>query len=315
MAQATGSNAELLIGFETTFGTDASAGFKMPFNSCDIVGSRNMNSAATITGARDPVEPFSGNQSVSGQVTVPVDSSAFAYWMKAMLGDPTSSGTDPYNHVFTVPDTQDSLTIEIGYTDISQYIKYNGCKINGMTIDIGGDGELVANFDVVGAKYNEPAGTSFDGTPTDVSLARLSNFQAAVKEGSTPAEISNATSVNVNIGCNLDTSQYVIGGGGILGAIPEGIVSVGGNLTALFEDDSLIDKAINVTESGLQITFTNGSSSIVDIYMPEIYYSVATPPVSGPQGIVQSLDFQGFYANNATTSALQITVTNTTASY
>jgi tail tube protein len=313
MTQAKGSNAQLVIDFEDAFGEDngTPAGFKMPLNTANVVGARNMNAAQTITGGRNPVEPFSGNKSVSGPIVVPLDSIAFWYWMKACFGAPVTTGTGPYVHEFKVPTSQPSLVIEQGYTDITQYQKFNGCKISGFSIQAGGDGEMVVSFDVVGATYAALSATPYDASPTTIALSRLSNFQAAITEGG--GAISNANSAAIQMAFNLDTQQYVIGGGGILGDIPEGIVGVGGNLTTLFEDATLLNKAMNTTESSLKLTWTNGASSIVEMEIQELLYAPATPGIPGPQGIQQSLDFQGYHGNGSEASALVVRITNSEA--
>lgn len=312
MTQARGSNSQLVIDFETTFGSDPAspAGLLMPINSSSLNGVLAKNRAATITSNRNPIQPFAGNKSASGSIVIPVDSKAMWYWCYAMFGTPNTTGAvSPYTHVFKVGDTQPSLVVEQGYTDITEYDKYNGCKISSFAMTVGGDGELTAELGVVGAAFSGLSATPYDATPTTVTLARLNNFQAAVKEGG--STYSSATEVSINIDFGLDTSNYVIGGGGELGDIPEGIIGVSGTLTALFESSALLDKAINSTESSLQITITNGSSSILDIEIPELEYTYKSPGISGPQGIRQSLDFQGYYNNDANASSIIFTVTNT----
>ena len=65
---ARGYKTTCLLDFETSFGTDpgVAAGRLMPLNSFGLNVSRAKNSAATLTGRRDPSEPFDGNVEVSG---------------------------------------------------------------------------------------------------------------------------------------------------------------------------------------------------------------------------------------------------------
>ena len=304
--QATGANSQLLIGVETTFGVDASTFYRMPFNTSEIVGSRNTTPPATITGNRNPVQPFDGNKKVGGQVVVPCDSVALWYWLQAAFNNPTITGS--YDHEFLIPQTQPSLTIEQGFTDIAQYIKFNGCKINTFGLEVGGDGELTCSFDVIGSQFSDPSGTPVDATPTDITLERLNNFQAAIQEGGAP--VSNIKTFSLNINMDLDDTQYVIGGGGILGFVPEGIPQISGSITALFEDAAYLTKAINSTESSLQLTITGPGNSILDITIPELKYSVASPAIKGPKGIDQTLNFSGYYKDNADSSAIKVILTN-----
>jgi hypothetical protein len=311
MAQQSGAYAKLLLGFETTFKTAATAGFLMPINSSSVKGSRNQNSAATIRGNLNPVEPFDGNTSVGGSVVVPVDSIAFWYWLKAWLGDPTTTGSEsPWTHTFKAGTTRPSITIEHQFPDLdaAKYFQYTGCKINGMSLSVGGDGELVATFDVVGAKETISA-TPFDSSPTEVGFSRLKNNQAALQEGGSSA--TNVTQVDLSVNMNCDTSQYVIGGGGELGSIPDGVMDVSGTFNALFENTTALEKAVDSTESSLQATFTGGTSSILDIKLPELKYSLNSPGIDGPQGIAVSLPFSGYYEDSTEETSVQVALTNT----
>jgi len=293
MTQAKGSKGQILIDFETTYGStpDVPEGKLCPFNSSALKSTRNQIESATITGRRDPVEPSDGNIDVSGSITVPVDILNFGNWLKALLGDPVTTGTGPYTHTFQVGDDVPSLVIEQGFTDIGQFFLFNGCKIDSMSIDIGGDNELTADFGIIGAKETLAA-ASFDAAPDELALTKFQNFQAAVTEGGSPLAIAH--NLKMTFANNLDTGSYVIGGGGIRGALPEGIVSVSGSLEAMFEDAALLDKAINSTESSLAATFTSGTNSL-EFTINELKYKRNSPELSGPEGIWISLEFTGYF--------------------
>lgn len=316
MAQARGYNSQLVIDFETTFGADpvAPSGKRMPTNSWDVSGSRNLNSAQTITGTRNPVEPFAGNKSLAGSAVVPVDLTAFPFWLKGMFGAPATTGAGPYVHVFKLGTSQPSLVAEkkFDFGGSATYLKQNGIKISTLGMTIGGDGELVANLGIVGSSESAPGATPYDSTPTAVTLDRLNNFQAAILEGG--SSIATVTELAINLNFGLETDKYVVGGGGVLGEIPEGIVAVEGSLTAMFADTTLLAKAAALTESSLAVTFTKGTHSL-KIEIPELIYELKTPGITGPAGIMQQLGFKGYYASAAAASAVVVTLTNAVESY
>ena len=314
MAMQKGSTVQVLLGYESVFKTAPSDGFQLPVNTFGLKGSRALNSAATLTGSRNPPMPFSGNKSVAGPVVVPVDSLALPYWLKAMFGAPATTGASPYVHEFKIGAAQPSLTLEAAFTDLAadKFSRFLGCKIGGFTLEVGGDGELVLSLNVVGADHSF-ASSAFDASPTAVALARVNNFQAAVTEGG--ATLSNAKLISLSVEFGLDTGQYVIGGGGVLGAIPEGAVKVSGRVQTLFEDTTLLDKGASLTESGLKVTITAGASSIVEFEIQELFYEWNSPEVPGPQGLMVDMPFQGFYDNGSEASAIVARVTNTVASY
>jgi hypothetical protein len=243
---------------------------------------------------------------------VPVDATAFWYWLQMMFGDPTTTGTGPYVHTFDIGDVQPSYSLEAQFTDLATdiFYQYLGSKVSGWSMNIGGDGELVSNLDIVGAK-EEQAGTSFDASPTAMSLDRLNNFQASLNEGG--SALNNATEVSFTVNFGLDNGLYVIGGSGVRGSLPEGLVAVSGNLKTLFEDDSLLDKAMNGTESGLVITIQQSASLQMVIEFNEIEYSRNTPDIPGPQGLLVDLNFQAFYDDHADASAVVVELTNNDA--
>jgi hypothetical protein len=314
MAQARGSQAKLLMDFESTYGADpvSAASVLAPFNTCDLVTKRDRIDPKTITGSRNPVMPIEGNVECSGQVVVPVDAVNFGYWLKALFGAPdTTPAADLYDHVFTVPEELPSFLLEIGYTDVDEYFKYNGCKTNGFSIEfLGKEAELTAKIDVMGAKRTL-SGTTYDSDPTIEGVDRFQMKQLTIKEGGSSFDL--AGSVSIEIKNNLDGESWVIGGGGMRGALPEGVVNVSGTLKAMFTDGTLYGKAIASTETSLELTATNGDN-VLTILIPEMKY-VESDPKHVPGGIWAELQFGGYYDNSTEESAIQITLTNDHASY
>lgn len=313
MTQARGYKSKLLLDFEETFGEDPTtpAGVLLPVNSCGVAGSRAKNTAQTLTGTRNPPVPFDGNESVSGPLVVPLDSVAMWYWLKAMFGAPSTGGTGPYVHSFTVQDAMPSLVLEKQFgTATPSYAKHNGCKIASCSLSFGGDGELVANLNVEGA--SEALGTTaYQAAATAIAMQRLNNFQAAIQLGG--ASVGNVREVSLDIDFGLDTEQYTIGGGGTRGDIPEGIMSITGRVRALFEDLTLLNLAVNSTESSLEINVNGGTSSQLDIIIPELQFERNTPGIEGPKGILVDLPFVAYYHDDSAASAIQFDLTNTDA--
>jgi hypothetical protein len=312
--QATGALSKLVIGFQTDAITAATAGFVMPFNSSGLKGSRNQFTPATMRGNLNPTEPSDGNESVAGQIVVPVDSIAMWYWLKAACGAPTTTGSaSPWTHKFKTGDPANLrpyITIEHQYLDLAtpQYFQYLGCKVMSMALSMGEDAEFVATLDFVGISETITT-SSFDGSPTTVTMSRLKNNQMTLKEGG--SNIANAKSLSCNIGWKCDNSQYVIGAGGTLGSIPDGVMEVKGELAALFENMILLDKAKNSTESSLEAAFTASADSSLTLKFPEIKYTPNSPGIPGPQGIAINLPYGAYYDNSTEATSVQATLINT----
>lgn len=314
MVQAKGSSAQLIGGikeatYNTTPGTHA--GIVLPVMSATIRGSQNMQTTAVIRGTRNPAQPFFGNVDVQGQVVVPIDEVGIGYWLQMLLGDPATSGTGPYTHVFTVPTAIDSWCLEQGYTDIGVYQLFNGCKAQSLSFTAGGDGELSATVQIVGGKETI-SGTSVDATPTTITLSQFNNFQGSVFEGGSVSSI--VQEVEMTISNELDTSVFVIGGGGIRGALPEGVVKISGRVKALFDSPTLYNKAVNRTESSLKLKFTSGTHSL-EFSVEELFYQRNAPGIETPGGIYVDMPFEGFYTNGASASGIKVTLVNGKTAY
>ena len=314
MTWGMGSKGRLAIDFESTFGTTPASPVakNMPFVKANITGKQNMIESTVITGRRDPTAPSFGNIDASGSLIVPVTVRDYGWWLKASFGNPTTTGAEaPYAHVFKVGDTMPSLAIEQGFTDIAQYFLYNGCKVSKMGMAFGGDGELNATIDIMGAKETLST-TPFDATVDDMVFDRFANFQAAILEGG--SSIANVSEVTIDVDFGLDGDTYCIGGQGFRKAIAEGNVNVSGKIKAMFENATLLNKAINGTESSLKVTVTNGAH-ILEILIPELVYERNTPGIDGPKGIYIELPYRGYFGNSAEDTVIKATLTNDVASY
>lgn len=314
--QARGRKGQLLMDFETEYGQSPTtpAAIKLPFETCNIGASQTLNEDNTIRNDRNPAMPSRGNIDVSGSTVVPIDFITFGYWLKALFGAPETDGsveTGAYTHVFTPGDTQPSFVIERGFTDIGKYLIYNGCKVSRISIDVGGEGDQNATVDIMGAK--ETAGdTSYDVDPTEPTLTKFGRFQALVTvSGAAAAKI---TAGQINIDAALDGNQYILGGQGVRGDIPEGIIQPTGSITTLFEDLTLLNLAINGTETAITFKWTSGTNSL-EIKFPEVILERTSPPIEGPQGIVLECPFRAYYENALEEAAVQVTLKNAHAGY
>lgn len=313
-----GSKTSTLIAFESTYGTtptDATTkSVKMPFNTNGVASSQNSSAPSTIRGNRSPVEPILGNNDVSGDIVVPIDYTAFGYWLKAAFGDPTSAkvgDTTNYKHTFKIKDTQPSFTLEKAFPGISTYIKEHGCKISKMSLSVGGDGELTATISVMGAK--EEIGTSsMATTPIEAVLNRAQNFQAKIKIGNTVK--GKMTTLSMDIDFGLDGESYCIGGNGFREAICEGLVTVSGTLEAFFDSKEYIAMAESSTETSAEIIISTGDFSL-SILMPEIKFARTSPSIDGPGGIKQSLSYNAYYQDDSNGSAVVVALTNKNTAY
>lgn len=314
MSRAKGYNSQLALGYETTYGKTPTTvkGYNMPFNQSKIAIQQKVVESSTIRGRRDKEQPVVGNIDVSGSVVVPIDQIGSGFWLAAMFGSPTTIGSgDPYTHVFKVADSQPSLVLEQQYPDVPAYEMYNGCKVNKFSFTYGGDTELTANIDIIGAKRIVGA-APFASPLTDISLLKFSNFQGTIEEGGSQLAIVTEASLNIDFG--LDSNTYTIGGGGYRTELPEGYLQVSGSIKAFFEDTILLNKAINNTKTSLNFKFANGAHSL-GFYMEEVMIQQTSPGIESEKGIMINLPFKAFYNNGTGGSVIVTTLVNDHVSY
>ncbi len=314
MVQARGGASQVLLDFETTYGADPTTpnGRSMPFNfPFDFKATQALKETGTHRGVRDAAMPFYGNHDVKGSIVVPVDQVSFGYWLKALLGAPSTSGIgDPYTHVFKPGTTIPSMVLESGFTDITKYLKFNGVKVNKMSLDFAPDVELVGKVDLMGAKET-PSATAYDATPEALTFTRFQAKELALKEGG--SIIAYVQAVTLDISNELDGDSFVIAGGGIRGGLSEGDCLVSGRIKVLFQDLTLYNKAVNGTESSLEITLTTGTHSLV-LLVPELLYERQSPSIV-KGGVYVEMPFRAYYENNADSAVLKATLVNNYATY
>lgn len=316
MSQAKGYKGRLTIDFEEEFGIvpTIKQGKILPINTLELAAKQTLIEPQTITGTRNPVTPGRGRISVEGSVVVPMCYRSIGYWLKSMFGDPSTvkKEDDTYMHTFRIGDEQPSMVIEKAFTNIDKYFVYSGCKTNNFKLSWGGDGELTASIDLLGA--NETSSEeAYDAAATLVALERINEPQAQMKESG--AAMNGVVSTGeFTLAMGLDGDQYTIGDGGCRGSIPEGIVNVSGTLKTLFKDSSLLDKGVNGQKSSMEVNFSKGTHSLTFAF-PEIIYERTSPPISGPAGVQAEIAWRAFFDSDANGSAVVVTLVNDVATY
>ncbi len=310
--RAIGAKTKLVVDEETTYKTDPATvnGRLIPFTSVNIKATQELLKDESFRGDRNPYKPKPGNISVSGSIGCNISETAHAILLKHLLGGVTTTGAaDPYTHVLKPGALPVGLVINKEFTDIGQYHKFNGCRVASCEISGAPNGHIAATFNITGAK--ETAGTTpYDATITELAYDPFTGFEGSVLEGG--AAIGTVTNFKVSISNELDEDGYALGGSGERIDLPEGNVAVTGSIEAFFEDDTLLAKARNSTETSLKITLNKGvtPARTMEILIPELVFERTGPEVSGPKGIKTAFTFQGYYDNSPEAASIQITLQN-----
>lgn len=317
MTQARGVQGQLLRSFyvETAYNYDPASmhSVKLPFNSTELKGDQTLTTPATITGRRDPAEPIGGNVNVAGSIVVPLDRHNIGHWLRAALGSPTTTSTagDLYQHVFKVGSLMDTFVYEQAWADIGLYQKFNGCKIGGWNMAVGGEDELTLSFDLVGGQEAVGATTAFSGQ-TAYTINRFGKFDATLKEGG--STLATCTELNFSVNNNLDENIYCIDGTPYRNDLIEGFCNVEGTMRVKFETWSLYIYAMSLTERSIELDFAVGSDQL-QIVMDEVKYKRMSPGIPSAEGIWQEVPFQAFYSDAVQASVIRAILINSIDAY
>ena len=317
MPQARGFQEKLLIAFETTYNETPTINdgdmVAVPFNSIGLGSDENMIDPATIiSGKRYESEPIFGNVSVQGPLVVPLDVRFIGYWLKAMFGAPTTTGTGPYTHAFSPVDDNPSLVIERGFTDISKYSVFNGVKINNFNLDFSTNAELVASLDLLGGKEISPASSTLDGSPQELTITRFNAKNVVLKKGG--SDVAIATNGSLKMSQTLDDGVFTLSSNGFRHSLPEQRLMINGSAELLFVDSEWIDLAINGTEFDLEFYMTAGAHSL-KITLPEV--KMRRQPISG-EGVGPKyvpVDFKAYWQDSVDGVPIKVELINDVASY
>ncbi|CVK21013.1 phage tail tube protein [Sporomusa sphaeroides] len=314
MPRAKGVNSQLALSYESAYGlTPASPlGYNMPFNQSRLAINQNLIHSATICSRRDQLRPAIGNTDIFGSIVVPIDQVGIGFWLQAMFGTPTTTGSGGlYTHIFKGTKRQPSLVLEQQYPDIPAYEMFNGCKVSNFAFAYGGEDELTANIYLIGAKRTVSA-APFASSLTTLELLKFSNFQGSIEESGTQLAIVTEASLIADFG--LNGNNYTIGGNGCRTDLPEGILQVSGSITAFFADTVLLYKAVNNTKSSLTFKFTSGAHSL-QFFLEEVIFQQTSPGIESDKGIYIHLPFKAFYGTGSGGSTIVTTLVNGYASY
>jgi hypothetical protein len=294
MAQASGSNAQVIYGEESTYGTAASSGifWKGATYGESFGGSTEELQSEAINASRSVQDTKAGNISVGGSIPFELSTVGMGTILKHLMGSNATTGAGPYTHTMKRGALPTGLTIEKGYTDITQYEMFTGCKIDSMALSLNPEGLVTGTFEFSG-QDQAASGSSFDASPTDLGHTVIAHHEATtVEEGGGAAVLLG---FELNIANNLDKSKYQVGSQ-YIASLPEGKGDCTGTVTFMFEDLTYYNKWLNETATSLDITLTDTASNTIRFYMPNVKYTGdGSPKIESAQGVVIALNWRAIY--------------------
>lgn len=312
MAREQGARTQMAIAFESTYGTAPASGYTfVPYASTTLSSEQPLINNELLGFGRDPLAPQRDAITVDGNVVVPVDAHAIGFWLKALLGSPTTTGTTPKVHTFVSGSySLPSLAIEKQMPTVPRFEMFTGVRANSMSIELQRSGLLQATVELIG-QDETAASTTQAGTPSAITLTRFGHFNGSISRNGTA--LGNVVSGSLTYSNNLDRVETIRSDGKIDGADPT-IASLTGQMVMRFADTTLLDQAINGTASSLAFSWVINPNTSLVITAHSVTLPVPRRAITGPGGIQIELNWQ---AALATSPARMMTavLTNSVASY
>lgn len=329
--QASGSLTQILIANETDWGVKhASPAVK----SLPIVPGETADLNLALYQSRVINPHRSRNRSVRGTQlpggTIPFDLAHIgqAEFLYHLLGYRVSTtGANPYTHTLRKWGGATSrlagpwppgFTLEKGFLDLQtqKFFQFYGCRINSMLLNFNVNAVAQGSVDFL-ARSMTPSPTDASifaaDSPTDIGTADpFTSVQISVYEGSSLALLGTCESLSLQMTNNM-SSALVLGSNYRANIKPGDFVVTGGG-SFLFGDEVLYEKAINGTDSKIQITCSNGTYSI-DFLMPdvELLPNGSVPKINTPGGLSIPISFEALY-DSVTQTEITVTIINNQSS-
>lgn len=294
------SGARERTGFiaESTWGTTPStpAFSLLRKNSISVGLEKDALLSEEIRSDRQITDMRHGVRSVSGDVAFELSPDSFDAFIEAAL-----MGTWTID-VLKAGTTRRSFTIERYFSDIVQFYRATGCEINTMSLDIAPNAIITGSFGIVGKDVTIAqtaiAGASYGAIPDKRVFNSLSG---SLYVDSTQVAVISQVSLSLE---NAIENLPVVGQNtNVRGAA--GRSNLSGEVTAYFEDVSLLNLFEGETESSITLTLTSGEESYV-IDLPRVLFNGGKPDAGGEREISLSMPFQALYS---VSDASQIIIT------
>ncbi len=318
MPQVSGSKIAV-VGFdETTYNTEPASpqGRTLYVNSLNLGMSMGLTESKALgSGSRAQQKPGQGNRAVAGSAAVEMAPGTMGWWLKHALGGYSSSGAGPYTHSFSIGDLPAGMLVERDWgsamSGVGRFARFSGVKVGSAEFQFEQEQVQLLTMELLGADETLQSAALVDADGVDdFGHSAFYGRHLYLAEGGSPIAI--ATSVKVKIDNQLDADNYCIrpkadtGSHGVRRSITEGQAVVTGEIQVLFESMALYNKAINGTESSLEIELIAGAgdgtagNETFTLTIPKLQYGANPVSVEGPGGVRATLPFTSYEGISAT---------------
>lgn len=289
MAFAQGSRSSLAYIAESTFGTTPSTPTlaNLPINSHSLDLTKDRVEGNEIQADRMPRVDRHGNRQTGGSIEVDLRKGDFDAFLESAFFSTFST------NVLKIGTTPKYFSIEDRAADISQYRLFKGMAVSSLGVSIAPNQMVTGTFEMVGKDMTQ-ASTSATASPITASSsnAPFDSYSGVISDGG--SGIAIVTSLEFSLSNSLAPTFVV--GASTTPQLEYGRAVVEGTMTVYYEDETLINKFLNETESAIEVTIDDPSgSSDYTFLFPRVKYNGASVPLANPQSRLITLPFVALY--------------------
>ena len=311
MAFAQGSRSRLSYKVESTFVNLPGTPFiELPYNTHSLNLSKERVTGNQIREDRMPRDDRHGNRQVGGDIVVDMraddydtllEAAMFSTWDSAPVGpDELKVGTTP-----------SFVSIEDYAADIDQSRFFTGCGVSSLAISIAPNQMVQATFGIVGKDMVISA--SEIATITAASgNAPFDAYSGTMAIGNVAASSASAIITSIDFTVENSLSPTFVIGSDSTPQLEFGMAAVEGSFTAYFDDEALINRFLNETESEIEVTVDDPTgANDYGFLFPKVKLNAADVSVDGPTSRLITIPFVALYDSTEATN-LKITRPDTT---
>ena len=290
MAFAQGSRSSLAYIAETAFGTTPSTPTlaNLPINSHSLDLTKDRVEGNEIQADRMSRVDRHGNKQAGGSIEVDLRKGDYDELLESAFFN--SYATD----VLKVGTTPKYFSMEDAANDINQFRMFTGLAVSSVNFSIAPNQMVTSTFEMVGKGMTQAATTgSTGGAPTASSTnSPFDSYSGTISDGG--AGISIVTSIDFSLTNSL-APTFVVGADNAQ-SLEFGRAVVEGTMTVYYEDQTLINKFLNETESSIEVSIDDPTGANPYTFLfPRVKYNGASVPLQNPQSRLITLPFVALY--------------------
>lgn len=297
MAFAQGSRSSLSYIVESTFGTTPAGNFQnLPFTSHSLNMTKDRVEGTDIQADRMSRVDRHGNRTVAGEIQADLRDTDFDELIEGAMMSTWALD------VIKVGTTPKYFSIEDYAADIDQGRMFTGCSVNTFAVALAPNAMVAGTFGLVGKDMSISQSEKTQDAATDASP--FDAYSGDLEIGGTASAIVTAMDFTLTNGL---APTFVVGDDSAP-SLEVGNAVIEGSMSVYFEDEAMINRFVNETETSLKVTVGDNASTpnTLEFFFPRCKINSADVGVDGPTSRMIALSFVALRDDTEATS-LRIT--------